>query len=217
MGLKILSFIKEGKEVFIVYSEGKINKVATFWRIILISSQVAIVSAISFKFLITPIYYKVATNDQAVLDEMDHLLSECGRNSFMSWSVIDGKNLRIKTVRGCVNNSDNCIDGNVKEQNPIYKIEHKVDPNTFQFMQETTEGSVAVAGNIEEWRKYDTLYKILSNTNLPITDIGITLVRDFKNNVIYAFSLSFVKDAEKGCKDPWLLFQQFGLRMKSYL
>ncbi len=216
-GRKILKFIKEAKEVFIVYAGKEINKSATFWRVTLYGTQAVIILGVCYKFNATPIYYRIASNDQGIFDDEDKILKQCGAGSFMSWSVLDGKNLRIKSVRGCVNKSDNCIDGNIKEHNSIYRIEHVVDPNTFQFITETREGAVATTNDIEEWRKYDTLYEIISNTNMPLDSIGITLVRDFKNDIIYAFTFSFVKGAAKNCKNPWSNLEDFGLKVKKYL
>lgn len=226
--LKIFGFIKQSKEAFVVYSDGKINKAATFWKVIFTS----IIISLSFLMPIFMVGYqirKVSSIDYKVSKDIDRILIECGFNSYLFWSVVDGKEVILKNTSGCVNKSKNtnkvknCINHDVKLDNPIYQDLPSLDPNTILLLEKTKEGQIKKFTNLQEMSEFAALYKIFSKTNLPMDEVGFVVVKGIKGDIIYVFSLYFVKGDQvvegsaRNCQYPWLMLQDLGLKVKGYL
>jgi hypothetical protein len=213
---KIFGFIKQSKEAFIVYSDGKINKAATFWKVIFTS----IIISLSFLMPIFMVGYqirKVSAIDYKVSKDIDRILNQCGFNSYLFWSVVDGNKVTFKNTSGCINKTENCISHDIKLDNPIYQNLPLLDPNTIFLLEKTQEGQFKKFTNLEEMYQFDALYKIFSKTNLPMDEVGFVVVKGIQGDIIYVFSLYFVKGSPRNCQYPWLMLQDFGLKVKGYL
>lgn len=157
------------------------------------------------------------------------------------------ESLSFRDATSCISASkkEKCkIDKNLRFQNPdIYLAVHEIDLNTAElikripnnniliirndkasqdildFLKETQEGAIIKADlrTYSQMQKYNTFADIIKRLNLPVDIMGITLVKDSANNTIYAFILSFAKDAALDCKYPFGHLQNLGVQVKKRL
>lgn len=216
IGAKILKFIKESRDVFVIYKNGGVNKAATFWKIIF--SGIVIFLAFGPIIFINYQIKMVKSIEQKISTDIDRILNQCGVGSFIGWVMIEDKEVTMQELRGCINQDKNCIRGHLELDNPkAYKDIPDLDFNSYYWLKDVENGRVVTTNNLEDWRKYNTVYGVLSETNLPMDEVGFVVVKDFKHDIIYVFDLFFAKGANKNCKEPWLMLQEFGSRVKSYL
>ena len=143
----------------------------------------------------------------------------------MFWMTVEKDKLQFKDARGCVDDTNDCIDKNIPKYNIDYVSEFVIDANTMELMRSTSPGMVPNTYNIHTWAKYDTIYALITpktsikkvGTIIPIRAIGITLVRDFNRDIIYAFALTFAEDSDWKCKDAWTSLRELGLMVKNNL
>lgn len=213
---KLFKFLKEAKEIFVVYyNNGKINKGASFWRIAIFTGLILAIVNLYFKYS----EYEQGKRDRRIENKMGKFVVDCGLNSYMSWIVLEGRKYHIKNIIGCVNDKRNCLDDRIKFENSIYleQNDQTLDENTFWLAQNTQEGATPTYNDVEKLQMYDSLYKFLSKTNYPIEEIGFTVVKDFKKDTIYIFLVSFIKGAARTCQNPWIDLQNFGFEVKRIL
>lgn len=248
----VFSFFKGIKDVFIRHNKnGSINISGTFWTFFLTSSCFVTTMMMAYVvFFKMNNYYKNTKFYSFIENESAKIVNDCGKNSFIFWISFDGlDNLSFVEATGCTSEtrgkkaSVNCIDRNIKYQNPVYTRIHKIDLNTadlitrtppnqlmiikndvlsediLEFLKATQEGSVIKIDlrTLSQMEQYNTFANIIKKTNLGIDIIGVTLVKDFKNNAIYAFTLSFTHGAELNCKYPFSLLQDLGFKVKDRL
>jgi len=245
----VFHFFKGIKDVFIRHNKnGSINISGTFWTFFLTSGCFVTTMAMAYIVLFKMNNHSKYENFHSFTEsESAKIVNDCGGNSFISWIGFDNElgTLNFIEVMGCTSPTKgkkvraNCVDRNVKYQNPIYTKIHKIDLNTadlinrtpsnqlilvrndvisediLEFLRMTQEGSVIKMDlrTLSQMEQYNTFANIIKKTNLGIDIVGVTIVKDFKNNAIYAFTLSFAHGAELNCKYPFSLLQDLGFKV----
>jgi len=141
-------------------------------------------------------YYDHHKKIITIEEGMNKVARACGEGYFVSWLSMDIKGLKdqflFKDVIGCNKQmSKNCT-FNVKSLNlnPFYnKTDHKIDKETYKFLLNIPDAEVAYFKDIKELDKYKTIKYLNDNTNLQITNLSFTVIKNKKENIIYVFSL----------------------------
>ena len=141
-------------------------------------------------------YYKHHRNISIVKEGMNKVARTCGEGYFVSWLVMKTSDLKdefmFQDVIGCNKEmSKNCT-FSVKgfNLNPFYnKTDHSIDKETYKFLLNIPDTEVAYFEDIKELDKYKTIKYLNDNTNLQITNLSFTVIKNKKENIIYVFSL----------------------------
>ncbi len=173
----------------------KIDKLSLHFCIVLL--QITILIGI-YAYTISPKdFYIDHKNIVIIKKNMGKLVNNCGSGYFASWLVMETSNKKenfiFEDVVGCnYNHGKDCI-FSVKDLNlnPFYnKIDHKIDKKTYNFLSNIPDAEVAYFKDIKELDSYKTIKNINDNTNLPITNISFTVIKNKKENIIYVFTLT---------------------------
>jgi hypothetical protein len=173
----------------------KIDKLGIHFFIVLI--QITLLICV-YTYIISPKnFYIDHKNIATIKKNMGKLVNSCGSGYFASWLVMETsrkkENFIFEDVIGCnYNHAKDCV-FSVKDLNlnPFYnKMEHKIDKKTYNFLSNIPDGEVAYFKDIKELEPYKTIENIIDNTNLPITNVSFTVIKNRKENIIYVFTLT---------------------------
>jgi len=158
--------------------------------------QVAIIYYLFFSLFFTKDHYYFSLKKDIILNKIKQEVNQCGYGSWLSWIIVDtnenNKNYYFEDVIGCNKLSDNCS-FSVKDQNlnPYYnKYNHKLDSKSYSLLSKMETGSVAYFNDVNNLKSYTSLYKAITNSNLKINNIGISITKDVRKNIVYIFTLT---------------------------
>lgn len=158
--------------------------------------QISILYALFFNLFLVKDHYFFSIKKDLITNKIKEELNQCGYGSWLSWIVVNtkdsNKNYYFEDVLGCKKLSDDCS-FSVKNQNlnPYYsKYNHKLDDNSYKILSSMETGSVAYFSNIDSLKNYSSLYEAIINSNLKIKNIGISVTKDIRRNIVYIFTLT---------------------------
>ena len=158
-------------------------------------------------------YYESAIKQKNIHHEASLLVKECGKYSFVSWIVIDDNPLNINKKKFVFKDVLGCLEGScptsVMQDNPLYNQEYLLNYDDYDFLSKIPDGSLIKYdlkdGKLDIKQKIQyvpaILNHIVENTNLPMSQIRFTVVRDYKNSLVYVFALTFADIAEPQCSN----------------
>jgi len=173
----------------------KINKLKNIFTI---KETLIIITALAIHLYFSPAfnYYEHHKSTATVEEGMKKVVKTCGEGYFVSWLSMDTKGLKnqflFKDVIGCNKDMSKDCTFSVKgfNLNPFYnKTDHKIDKETYNFLLNIPDSEVAYFKDIKELNKYKTIKYLNDNTNLQITNLSFTVIKNKKKNIIYVFSL----------------------------
>lgn len=165
------------------------------------------VAYIAFIFLTKNHRYEVQSDSSDISYKALYLAQRCGQGAFITWATIGDYNINPKPV---IFKFQDVIsaNGSVKYHNPIYKDSYELSANDHRLLDNLNEGEVVkhrIIDNVaianDSKRPPEMLQFVITNANLPLSDIRYVVHKDFARNIVYVFSLSFAENAERKCSN----------------
>lgn len=146
-----------------------------------------------------------------ILPELGAIAKQCGIDSFVSWiSVEEDKfgsnsdNVTFIDVIGCLGSREEHCPVSVKFANKEYLKIQKLGLDDKMYLGRLPTGMV-INCSLNDGDMYCPEYtplllrKMVKLANLPLDSVSYVVVKDFKQDLIYIFSLSFVDSSKKTC------------------
>ncbi|MGL5113592.1 MAG: hypothetical protein ACRC6O_13245 [Flavobacterium sp.] len=163
-------------------------------------------------------YFQDAKRTNIISQKIGDIVKECGTNSFVSWSTIEDtraslskKKLTFNDVVGCIGkNKDHCP-VSVRYSNPAYLKDYSLGYDDYDFLNNRDSGVIVRCEitngdpncpdpqNLGDYYTPNVLKEIVKSTNLELSEISYVMVKDWKRNLVYIFTLSFAKNSINTC------------------
>lgn len=117
-------------------------------------------------------------------------VNDCGKGYYASWIVLDKAKYFFQNVYGCQKTLENCA-YSVKDSklNQFYLEDHFLSGKDFIELKEKPNGETAYyTGSV--LKKYPTIFEIVKNSNHEINGMGLVVLKNFKNDLIYIFTIA---------------------------
>jgi hypothetical protein len=117
-------------------------------------------------------------------------VNDCGKGYYASWIVLDKTKYFFQNVYGCQGKSKNCA-YSVKEAklNQFYLDDHFLSGKDLQELKNKPSGEPAYYDS-SVLEKYPTIFEITKNSNHQINELGLVVLKNFKNDLIYIFTIA---------------------------
>ncbi len=141
-------------------------------------------------------YYSYSVNESKISQKISESVEKCGEGYFLSWLVLktDGYKDKyfFKDVIGCNKENNLNCSFSVKSLglNTYYDAEHIVDLTTYNFLNNLLTGEIATFSKKEDVTKYASINAAYENTNLPLKNLVLTVVKNIQENIVYVFTFS---------------------------
>lgn len=161
--------------------------------------QIILLYVIFFQYFEIKDHYYTSLAGARIKQKIQNAVNYCGYGSFISWIVLDSNNIRNKyffsDVIGCGDqNLENCA-YSVKDLklNLFYNEErHYLDDDTYNFLVNLESEKAYYYSNedLGDIYQYGTFQIAIDAALSKIHSLGIAIVKDKKNNIVYLFSLT---------------------------
>jgi len=165
------------------------------------------------EFYVRNRYYSETRRNNIITEKISEVVKGCGQYSFVSWMVLDDtkasfqKNkVEFVDVIGCVSNRNEHCPVSVKLSNKAYLKTYYLGYDDADYLARLDDG-LLVSCDLKDGElscpEYtpNILRKMAKLTNFKLTQVSYVVVRDFKANMIYIFTLSFTDNSIKTCTD----------------
>ena len=160
-----------------------------------------LISVVSFIIMIhliqRPSNFQVATATDRIKERMHFYSNECKQDYWFSWIIFDERIFRryyYNDVIGCsplVKYGKCSFSVKEKKLNSFYNQDyHKIDKITYNFLTSFETGEVGYYYDFEDLKNYPTIMENIKATNLDIKEMGITVVKNKLNSLIYVFTIT---------------------------
>ena len=158
-------------------------------------------------------YFQENKNHSIIRNRMSEIVQVCGKNSFISWMVFDDNKISLDTkkmsfveVLGCLESNDGYCPSSLIFKNKTYLDNYNIGFDDYNYFSKEKDGTLyncAIKDNQASCDKYTPLLlnQIIKLTNFKLTKIHYILVKDFRYNLVYIFTLSFADDSPSICSD----------------
>lgn len=163
-----------------------------------------------FQFFEFKDHYYSSISSALIKKKIEQKINSCDKDTWISWIVLDGNKSKyqyyFKDVIGCkpdLELSKDCS-YSVKETklNPFYnETYHKIDINTYNFLQSMDTGMVAYYKDMTLLSNFDSINKAVNSSNKNIKSIGLSVTKNLKKNLVYAFVMTTTSKDSKCGKD----------------
>lgn len=156
-------------------------------------------------------YFQDAKRNNIIIDKIGNIVKECGKNSFVSWSTIEDnkisfskKSLTFNDIVGCLGDNKNCPIS-VKLSNPAYLKNYYLSYDDYEHLNNKINNGMIVKCSIDNKEIIcpdytpNALKNIVKLTNLDLSQISYAVVKDWKRNLVYVFTLAFAKNSINTC------------------
>lgn len=163
------------------------------------------------EFYLKSRYFQDAKRTNIISQKIGDIVKECGTNSFVSWSTIEDtrasvskKKLTFNDVVGCIGKNKEHCPVSVKYSNPAYSKDYFLGYDDYEFLNTGSSGIIIrckISNGETNCPEYtpDALKEIVKLTNLDLSEISYVVVKDWKRNLVYIFTLSFAKNSINTC------------------
>jgi len=149
---------------------------------------------------VSQIYYNDSNASKVEL-ATKKIRNYCGEKYFTVWMTLQMNKSRdkflFKEIKGCQNTTRPDCSFDVKVFNPYYSKSHFLDSNTYSFINKFSNEDVFYTKDMTSLKQYQTIKDILVNTNKELTGLGLKVVKDIRNKIIYVFSITHLEGAKK--------------------
>lgn len=155
--------------------------------------QFIILCVVCYLFCQPKKQYHNSIANARIKTKIENRINECGQDYWLSWLVLDGNKYFFQDVIGCsANKKENCS-FSVKDAklNQFYNEEnHKVDRKTYEFLNSIENGVSGYYNDLSFLKDFTSINEAIQNTNKQIYELGISVVKDKKRNLIYVFTMT---------------------------
>lgn len=160
--------------------------------------QLVIILAIFMEFFEIKDHYYTAISDAKIRKKMQERVSQCGKDFYISWLVLDGNKSKrkyyFKDVIGCNEQTKRKTCAfSVKhlKLNSFYnQTYHKLDEETYNHLATMQTGLVGYYNNPKELVVFDSVNEALGSANKKITSIGLSVTKNIRKNLVYVFTMT---------------------------
>lgn len=196
-----------------------LTKVLNFCQIHRISHVLISVCAITTlyivfnEFYLKNRFYEESHRNSIIYKKIGDIVQSCGVGSYVSWSTIKGvdsetigRKMRFNDIVGCLSeNKDHCP-ASIKYSNKIYLKEYRIGLDDYANFSQIQDGmiiSCPIKDGNAQCPEYtpSTLNSIVKLTNLKLSNINYVLVKNWRDDLIYIFTLSFSSNAIPTCTE----------------
>jgi len=169
--------------------------------------QILVLYTIFFQFFEIKDHYYSSIANAKIKAHIEDKVNQCGRGTWISWLVVDGNVSRdryyFQDVIGCRKDTEEkgeCA-FSVKEAklNPFYNaIYHKLDKCSVSFLNNIPSSEVAFFEDLKAL-PCETLAIGVGASNSKLLNMGITVTRNTRSNMVYIFTLSQTAPYSEDC------------------
>ncbi len=158
-------------------------------------------------------YFEDAKRNNIIYEKIGDLVKECGQGSFVSWLVFEDyklntlpRNVRFNDVIGCLGKDEKHCPVSVRFSNKSYSEPHQLGYDDYNYLSRLENG-IIVKCLIDDREPNCPTYtplllkKFTKLTNLELSTISYSVVKDYKTNLIYIFTLTFAKNSINTCSN----------------
>lgn len=158
-------------------------------------------------------YFKENKNHSIVRNRMGEITEVCGKNTFVSWLVFDDRKISVEKrkisfveVLGCIETKDGYCPSSVIFKNKTYLDDYSIGFDDYNYFSKERDGTLYNCTIKDSQATCDgytplLLNQIIKLTNFKLKKIHYILVKDFRYNLVYIFTLSFADDSPTICSD----------------
>jgi len=167
--------------------------------------QIIVVLAV-FQFFIKfviekPDPYNFNKAEEPIRQQIYNIVDDCGEGYPVFWFVMQtDKNKDNFMIKSISEKGESC-NGPLTQCNERYKGIFKLDPKTKAFLASIESGQVIYYNNVKDLPKFPSIQGVITLAEKPIHSLGIVLVKNLQNNLIYLFSLSKTNSNSSCSKD----------------
>jgi hypothetical protein len=179
-----------------------------------------------FQFFEVKDHYYSSISNAAIKKKIEEKIDYCGVDSWISWIVLDGNKSKNKyyfqDVIGCNPESklNNSCSYSVKETrlNPFYnETYHKIDAETYSFLEKMDTGLVAYFDDLKYLKQFKSIDIALQSSNKEIKNIGLTVTKNIKKNIVYVFAMTNTGNNKCGKDKTISMLEELSLYAKEKL
>lgn len=175
--------------------------------------QIFVLYILFFQFFEIKDHYYSSISNARIKAKIESRINQCGKDYWLTWIVLDGNNSKEKyffqDVIGCAPNKNGNCAFSVKEAklNKFYNEEfHRVDEKTYEFLTSIENGVSAYYNDMSFLKKFPSINEVLKNSNKTIYELGISVTKDIRRNLVYVFAMTNTSKENKSCdKDQMIL------------
>lgn len=175
--------------------------------------QIFVLYILFFQFFEIKDHYYSSISNARIKAKIESRINQCGKDYWLTWIVLDGNNSKEKyffqDIIGCAPNKNGNCAFSVKEAklNKFYNEEfHRVDEKTYKFLTSIENGVSAYYNDMSFLKKFPSINEVLKNTNKTIYELGISVTKDIRRNLVYVFAMTNTSKENKSCdKDQMIL------------
>lgn len=175
--------------------------------------QIFVLYILFFQFFEIKDHYYSSISNARIKAKIESRINQCGKDYWLTWIVLDGNNSKEKyffqDIIGCAPNKNGNCAFSVKEAklNKFYNEEfHRVDEKTYKFLTSIENGVSAYYNDMSFLKKFPSINEVLKNSNKTIYELGISVTKDIRRNLVYVFAMTNTSKENKSCdKDQMIL------------
>lgn len=168
--------------------------------------QIFVLYILFFQFFEIKDHYYSSISNARIKAKIESRINQCGKDYWLTWIVLDGNNSKEKyffqDVIGCVPNKNGNCAFSVKEAklNKFYNEEfHRVDKKTYEFLTSIENGVSGYYNDMSFLKKFPSIDEVLKNSNKTIYELGISVTKDIRRNLVYVFAMTNTSKENKSC------------------
>lgn len=174
--------------------------------------QIFILYVLFFQFFEIKDHYYSSISNARIKAKIESRINQCGKDYWLTWIVLDGNSSKEKyffqDVIGCSSKPGDCA-FSVKEAklNKFYNEEfHKVDSKTYKFLTSIDNGVSGYYKDMTFLKNFPAINEVINNSNKTIYELGISVTKDVRRNLVYVFAMTNTSKENKKCdKDQMIL------------
>lgn len=175
--------------------------------------QIFVLYILFFQFFEIKDHYYSSISNARIKAKIESRINQCGKDYWLTWIVLDGNNSKEKyffqEIIGCAPNKNGNCAFSVKEAklNKFYNEEfHRVDEKTYEFLTSIENGVSAYYNDMSFLKKFPSINEVIKNSNKTIYELGISVTKDIRRNLVYVFAMTNTSKENKSCdKDQMIL------------
>jgi hypothetical protein len=175
--------------------------------------QIFILYVLFFQFFEIKDHYYSSISNARIKAKIESRINECGKDYWLTWIVLDGNSSKEKyffqDVIGCSSENKADCAFSVKEAklNKFYNEEfHKVDKKTYEFLTSIDNGVSGYYKDMSFLKNFPAINEVIKNSNKTIYELGISVTKDLRRNLVYVFAMTNTSKENKKCdKDQMIL------------
>jgi len=174
--------------------------------------QIFILYVLFFQFFEIKDHYYSSISNARIKAKIESRINECGKDYWLTWIVLDGNSSKEKyffqDVIGCSPRKTGDCAFSVKEAklNKFYNEEfHKVDRKTYEFLTSIENGISGYYNDMSFLKNFSAINDVINNSNKTIYELGISVTKDFKRNLVYVFAMTNTSKENKNCNKEQMI------------